>query len=82
MLFRPLYSGREIPTDSEGRLRIDDWEMRSDIQGEVERRWRLQRAGEPIKEGDLEGVRSEYDQIHGFGFPDIDYTTDVDPREV
>jgi enoyl-[acyl-carrier protein] reductase/trans-2-enoyl-CoA reductase (NAD+) len=77
-----LYSGKEIPTDSEGRLRIDDWEMRSDIQREVERRWRLQRAGEPIKEGDLEGVRSEYDQIHGFGFPDIDYTMDVDPREV
>ncbi|HQB90859.1 MAG TPA: hypothetical protein PLW59_06620 [Sphaerochaeta sp.] len=40
---------------SEGRLRIDDWEMWEDIQAEVERRWLLQRAGEPIGEGDLEG---------------------------
>ncbi|HPY12487.1 MAG TPA: hypothetical protein PLH14_08150 [Sphaerochaeta sp.] len=36
-------------------MRIDDWEMWEDIQAEVERRWLLQRAGEPIGEGDLEG---------------------------
>ena len=77
-----LYADGPILTDSEGRLRVDDWEMRSDIQREVEARWRFQREGEPITGGDLEGVRAEYDQIHGFGYPDIDYTADVDPRVV
>jgi len=77
-----LYAGGPIPTDSEGRLRVDDWEMRADIQREVERRWHLQREGEPIREGDLEGVRTEYDRIHGFGYADIDYSEDVDPRVV
>lgn len=77
-----LYAGGEISTDSEGRLRVDDWEMRDEIQAEVERRWALQVAGEPIREGDLAGVRSEYDQIHGFGFSDVDYAKDVDPRVV
>ncbi|MDX9825465.1 MAG: hypothetical protein RBU26_11050, partial [Sphaerochaeta sp.] len=28
------------------------------------------------------GVWEEYEQIHGFGFPDIDYSKDVDPRIV
>ncbi len=77
-----LYSGSQIPTDSEGRLRIDDWEMRADIQAEVERRWNLQVEGTAIVEGDLGGVRAEYDQIHGFGFDGIDYAKDIDPRIV
>jgi enoyl-[acyl-carrier protein] reductase/trans-2-enoyl-CoA reductase (NAD+) len=26
------YSGKAIATDEKGRIRIDDWEMRSDVQ--------------------------------------------------
>jgi enoyl-[acyl-carrier protein] reductase/trans-2-enoyl-CoA reductase (NAD+) len=77
-----LYSGNPIPTDDEGRLRVDDWEMDEEVQTEVLRRWNLQREGEPLKEGDLEGVRQEYDEIHGFGYDDIDYSKDVDPRVI
>lgn len=77
-----LYANKPITTDADGRLRVDDWEMRADVQSEVERRWALQQAGEILKEGDLEGVRSEYEQIHGFGFNDIDYNQDIDPRVV
>ncbi|NCC14527.1 MAG: hypothetical protein EOM32_14285, partial [Spirochaetia bacterium] len=32
--------------------------------------------------GDLAGVQEEYEQIHGFGFADIDYSQDVDPRVI
>lgn len=77
-----LYSNKAIPTDSEGRVRVDDWEMLSEIQQEVERRWALQQEGKPLVQGDLGGVWEEYEQIHGFGFSDIDYTKDVDPRIV
>ncbi len=77
-----LFSGNQVPTDSDGRVRVDDWEMRSDIQQEVERRWALQQEGKPLVQGDLAGVWEEYEQIHGFGFPDIDYSKDVDPRIV
>ena len=34
-----LYTGNVIPTDDEGRIRIDDWEMRADIQAEVAKLW-------------------------------------------
>ena len=75
-----LYTGKNVPTDDEGRIRLDDWEMREDVQAEIDERWTLQHEGEPLQKGDLDGVRQEYDQIHGFGFPNIDYSLDVDPR--
>ncbi len=77
-----LFSGGIVPTDEDGRVRVDDWEMRSDIQAEVERRWALQQVGQSLVQGDLGGVWQEYEQIHGFGFGDIDYSKDVDPRIV
>nr|WP_321305604.1 enoyl-ACP reductase FabV [uncultured Sphaerochaeta sp.] len=77
-----LYTKEEIPTDQKGRLRVDDWEMLEEVQNEVERRWALQKEGQPLQQGDLAGVFEEYEHIHGFGFPDIDYGADIDPRIV
>lgn len=77
-----LYTKGEIPTDQEGRLRVDDWEMLEEVQNEVERRWALQKEGQPLQQGDLDGVLEEYEHIHGFGFPEIDYGADIDPRIV
>jgi len=77
-----LYTTETIPTDNVGRIRLDDWEMKQDVQTEVENRWALQQEGQPLLNGDLEGVKLEYDQIHGFGFTSIDYNLDVDPRVI
>jgi enoyl-[acyl-carrier protein] reductase/trans-2-enoyl-CoA reductase (NAD+) len=77
-----LYRGAAVPVDTEGRIRLDDWEMRPDVQAEVDRRWAMQKEGSPIVGGDLEGFKEEYDHIHGFGYASVDYSVDVDPREV
>ncbi len=77
-----LYTGGAVPVDSEGRIRLDDWEMREDIQAEVQKRWDAQKEGQPLVGGDLVGFQEEYDQIHGFGFAGVDYSLDVDPRQV
>ena len=77
-----LYANEAVPTDNEGRIRLDDWERKENIRAEVEKRWKLQSEGEPLQQGDLEGVLKEYDQLHGFGFPNIDYSLDVDPRVI
>ncbi|MFA5468324.1 MAG: enoyl-ACP reductase FabV [Sphaerochaetaceae bacterium] len=74
-----LYSGGEVEVDEQGRIRLDEKEMRADIQKEVERLWRLQKIGEPLVGGDLEGFNTEFAQIHGFGFDSIDYEAEVDP---
>ena len=34
-----LYTGNEVPTDEKGRIRIDDWEMRTDIQDRIKTVW-------------------------------------------
>ena len=77
-----LYTGKEVPTDREGRIRIDDWEMDPEIQAEVTRRWNLQEEGKSLVLGNLSLVQEEYDHIHGFGYDGIDYEADIDPREV
>ena len=82
-LFRDfLYADGELPVDSAGRVRLDDWEMREDVQGEVARRWE-KAATETIQQlADVEGFRSEYLNYHGFGVQGVDYAADVDPRGV
>jgi enoyl-[acyl-carrier protein] reductase / trans-2-enoyl-CoA reductase (NAD+) len=79
-LFRDwLYADHPLPLDDEGRARLDDWEMRPDVQGEVARRWELADTGNIQQLADLEGFRSEYLNYHGFGVAGIDYAAEVDP---
>jgi enoyl-[acyl-carrier protein] reductase/trans-2-enoyl-CoA reductase (NAD+) len=72
-----LYAGDEVPVDEEGRIRMDDWEMRPDVQAEVDRRWKLV-TGENLRQlADLEQYTRDFLNLHGFGFPEIDYEEDV-----
>ena len=74
-----LYSESPLPVDADGRVRLDDWEMREDVQREVARRWE-QASTQNIQElADVEGFRAEYLNYHGFGVAGIDYAAEVDP---
>ena len=74
-----LYTSGEVPTDSKGRIRVDEREMDKEIQQEVEHLWGLQRVGESLIGGDLVGFNLEFAQINGFGFDEINYEEEVDP---
>ncbi|ELV7525062.1 enoyl-ACP reductase FabV [Flavobacterium psychrophilum] len=72
-----LYTGNEIPTDDKGRIRIDDWEMRADVQEKVAKLW-LEATTETLPEiGDLEGYRSDFHNLFGFGFEGVEYKADT-----
>jgi enoyl-[acyl-carrier protein] reductase/trans-2-enoyl-CoA reductase (NAD+) len=72
-----LYTGESIPTDEKGRIRIDDWEMRDDIQEKVAALW-LQATTETLPEiGDLAGYKSDFNNLFGFGFDGVDYLADT-----
>ncbi|MEF2247701.1 enoyl-ACP reductase FabV [Paenibacillus sp. IITD108] len=74
-----LYSGKEVPVDSRGLIRIDDWEMKEDIQSEVAQLWQDLTTENVYELSDLEGYRREFFQLFGFETEGIDYEKDTDP---
>ena len=78
-----LYTGEEIPTDDDGRVRIDDWEMDPEVQQAVERRFAAFGGGDNADRvaelADLEGYRGDFLRLFGFGLPGVDYAADADP---
>ncbi|MNK33945.1 putative reductase [compost metagenome] len=72
-----LYTGKDIPTDEKGRIRIDDWEMRDDIQAKVAALW-TQATTENLAEiGDLEGYRKDFYNLFGFDYENVDYKAEA-----
>lgn len=77
-----LYTERlfldQLPTDAEGRIRIDDWEMRSDIQEKVSELWEQASTKTLSSIGDLEGYKNDFFNLFGFNYDEIDYSVDTD----
>jgi enoyl-[acyl-carrier protein] reductase/trans-2-enoyl-CoA reductase (NAD+) len=60
-----------------GRICIDDWEMRADVQEKVAKLW-FEATTENIPEiSDLEGYRSDFHNLFGFGFDGVDYKAEA-----
>lgn len=72
-----LFNGQYVITDSEGRIRIDDWEMREDVQSEVVELWAKADSANIHHISDLHGYDKEFRKLFGFGLKSIDYHADV-----
>jgi len=72
-----LFTGKEIPTDEKGRIRIDDWEMSDDIQNKVAALWTMATTENLAEIGDLEGYRKDFYNLFGFEVNGVDYNADV-----
>lgn len=75
-----LYGQDTVPVDEEGRIRIDDWEMREDVQAEVSKLWNELSSDNIYQLSDLEGFRHEFFQLFGFEVDGVDYEADSDPQ--
>lgn len=76
-LFADRLYADEIALDDKGRIRVDDWEMRDDVQAEVAQLWE-QVTSENIEElSDIEGYRNDFFQLFGFNTEGIDYETET-----
>lgn len=72
-----LYNGSEVPIDDKGRIRIDDWEMRDDVQEKVAKLWE-EATTETLPEiGDLAGYRNDFLNLFGFEFDGVDYQAEA-----
>lgn len=81
-LFRTrLFNESDPQLDSEGRIRIDDLEMKPDVQGAVARIWPKVTTENLEELTDIAGYRKEFLKLFGFGLPGIDYEAD-EPIEI
>ena len=76
-----LYSerlfGGALDLDAQGRIRIDDWEMREDVQTEVSKLWKIATTENLSEIGDLAGYSNDFFHLFGFKVPGVDYEIDV-----
>ena len=72
-----LYAGKEVPTDEKGRIRIDDWEMRDDVQAEVAKLWGETTTENVFEISDLNGYKTDFLNLFGFSVGKVDYLADV-----
>ncbi|AOM75894.1 enoyl-ACP reductase FabV [Pedobacter steynii] len=73
-----LYTGEAVPTDAQGRIRVDDLEMREDIQAKVAALW-LESTTESLPStGDLAGYKKDFLNLFGFDVAGIDYEAETD----
>ena len=72
-----LYTGEAVPTDDKGRIRIDDWEMRDDVQAKVAALWKESTTESLPEIGDLAGYKQDFLNLFGFGFEGVDYLAEA-----
>ncbi|MGM0476365.1 MAG: enoyl-ACP reductase FabV [Pseudomonadota bacterium] len=81
-LFRTqLYrqDGRAMDLDEAGRVRMDDWELRDDVQEACKTLWADVSSDNLFEITDYAGYKHEFLKVFGFDRDDVDYDADVDP---
>jgi enoyl-[acyl-carrier protein] reductase / trans-2-enoyl-CoA reductase (NAD+) len=73
-----LFGGSTPGLDAEGRIRIDDREMRPEIQEAIARIWPQVTTENLGDLTDIAGYRAEFLKLFGFGMPGVDYDADVE----
>lgn len=63
--------------DDEHRLRLDDWELREDVQSECKALWPTVNTENLNELTDYAGYRHDFLKLFGFDRSDVDYTQDV-----
>lgn len=80
-LFRTrLYGGSALAFDEEGRVRMDDWEMKPEIQERVKALWSEVNTENLNELTDFAGYQENFLRLFGFGLDGVDYEASVDPE--
>lgn len=74
-----LYADGEPEVDEAGRLRLDDWELRDDIQQACKDLWPQVTSDNLFTLTDYAGYKHEFLKLFGFEREDVDYDAEVDP---
>ena len=77
-LFKEKLFKESVPTDAEGRIRMDDWELSEEVQRKVVEAWKQVTTENVTEISDIEGYWEDFYQMFGFHLAGVDYTKDVD----
>jgi enoyl-[acyl-carrier protein] reductase/trans-2-enoyl-CoA reductase (NAD+) len=72
----------KVPVDRERRIRLDDWEMREDVQRETISRMERITEETVFELSDIAGFKHDFLEANGFDVPGVDYAADVDPSGI
>ncbi|MEY5009158.1 MAG: hypothetical protein RLZZ253_297 [Verrucomicrobiota bacterium] len=72
-----ISAGAEL--DAEGRIRLDDWEMKPEVQAAVAGLWPQVTTENLGSVSDIAGYREEFLRLFGFGLPGVNYEAESDP---
>lgn len=75
-LFTEKLPARE--TDAEGYIRMDDLEMRPEVQADVAKVWEAVATENIAEFGDIDGYWEDFYQMFGFRYDNVDYAEDVE----
>lgn len=64
-------------TDEQGRIRLDDLELRDDVQKEVSEIWDKVTNANLKELTDLEGYQNDFKRLFGFELDGVDYSADI-----
>ncbi len=73
------YGKNEVEIDADGYVRMDDYEMREDVQKEVMNAWEIISDDNIANLTDLDGFHSDFDGLFGFGIDGVNYDEDISP---
>lgn len=71
--------GQAPETDAEHRLRLDDWELRDDVQDTCKALWPQVTTENLFELTDYAAYKHEFLKLFGFERSDVDYDAEVDP---
>jgi enoyl-[acyl-carrier protein] reductase/trans-2-enoyl-CoA reductase (NAD+) len=75
-----LYGDNEIILDEKNRIRLDDWEMDSDIQQKIIEIWPTINTENLDELTSFDLYQEEFLKLFGFGRKDVDYEVEIDPE--
>ena len=73
-----IYKDGGAELDDNARIRMDDWELRDDVQDKVKELWPQVTTENLFELTDYQGYKDEFLKLFGFGIEGIDYDADVD----
>ncbi|KRA45133.1 enoyl-ACP reductase FabV [Pseudoxanthomonas sp. Root630] len=71
--------GAPAATDDENRLRLDDWELKSEVQAQAKALWPQVTSENLFLLTDYANYKHEFLKLFGFERDDVDYDADVNP---